>query len=1105
MFKKSTKKIWLSRLLLITMILTLLPASAWAEEPVQPVEIKLPDSIVEALTWQGATSSNPFGSAKDYNLFLLGAGSDATLQNFHESEGPVAVNGDVDSCCETHNGQFCFSPYPWAGVGQPPTEVKIGAVVNGNITASRDPLPIGNGVFVAREGATLPKIDAERNAHWGTVERTYHGVYHSSAEMLDNFFSAAADDLLSMNVELLEWPTTGTIVTKTDGVELQGDDTLTTQVFTFTSDQLNSKKMLSVYLDGAAKQSSIIINVKASGDTRELSLPFNVEPLTVSPGYGLSPYDAKIIFNIDPKITTINLDSGTYLQGSLLAPKADVVVHAAGSSVNGHLVAKSLDGQGTAFECHWIPWSGSLKKPTVPSYPELTITKNIESVPGTTSGPQEDAAFDFEVVGADNTTVYGEARITVIAGESTTTGNVQWNKAALKNYFSEKENTSLSLTLREKADAANEHWQYDTTTYTMTMSLDANGDYVLTDDNIPEAGLSFTNKYVNKPVKIPVQKQIIRGDERPAYDKWPESAANSTFTVGLYSAGQDTPITAVELSAANDWQGTLTIEKPSKLQTYTLQEIVPDPVPAGWQYAEPITVTITSEGKVTYHSENIESTTLSANDTLPITNTYNSTQLAVTKKLVNVPGFTTIDDLTFSFGLFTSETASEPLRTATVDPRSYGETTQTLAALFTDIPAPLGDIPYTYVVRELADAPLSGWQYDQRTYTITVSQDGTVSWDGMNTEDKSLLFTNVHQAAVSFTKFVEAQGVNAALPDTYAFTFTLTPADEVTPAIEPDSITLSKTADKSFSSIGSFSNIPVPAEGMYTYQLAETQESVQGWQYDTAQYIVTIDSEGQVTYYNAKDLESPLAQPQFKNIYKTPTSIEMTKQLRHQRNNQSSAVPAGSYEFTFSIFSDAAMTTDTQVGTALAVLTSNGSQLTPKAHLEFKLNTEFGILADGMYYIREDALNTANWQANEQRFRITVEQNQVSQYALYDSTDNQYHPIEPAEAIFENVYITSSTNPGPGPEPGPGQTPGSDSSYTPNNEPNQVITEPAIPLNQLPIVEPAEEEVIIEAQPVPLSDNPKTGSTESAGRYGLIALLAAALLYTFLPEKKHQA
>ena len=59
MFKKSTKKIWLSRLLLITMILTLLPASAWAEEPVQPVEIKLPDSIVEALTWQGAPSAVP--------------------------------------------------------------------------------------------------------------------------------------------------------------------------------------------------------------------------------------------------------------------------------------------------------------------------------------------------------------------------------------------------------------------------------------------------------------------------------------------------------------------------------------------------------------------------------------------------------------------------------------------------------------------------------------------------------------------------------------------------------------------------------------------------------------------------------------------------------------------------------------------------------------------------------------------------------------------------------------------------------------------------------------------------------------------------------------
>ncbi len=1094
MFKKSTKKIWLSRLLLITMILTLLPASAWAEEPVQPVEIKLPDSIVEALTWQGATSSNPFGSAKDYNLFLLGAGSDATLQNFHESEGPVAVNGDFSSTRD------------WVGfnasgaMGGYNENVAIGALINGSF--------VSTGLTSIDVG---PNIDQDYLVITGTpqVPDWFTKVYQvpNYQATIDAFFDDAARDLHNMNETLLGWPTTGSIGNTNYGIELKGDAAYETQVFTFTSDQLSrltNNGKLYVDLDTVAQNDPIIINVTASGNTKELSLPFQVTSST------LPPYAQRIIFNIDPQITTINLDSGTYLQGSLLAPNAHVFAYSGGSSVNGHLIAQSLVGY-DGFECHWIPWSGSLEKPTVPNYPDLTITKNIESASNTISKPKEDAAFDFEVVGADNTTVYGEARITVTTTESSSTGSVQWNKEALKSYFSAEENTFLSLTLWEKADAANEHWQYDTTTYTMTMSLDANGDYVLTDDNIPEAGLSFTNKYVNKPVKIPVQKQIIRGGDREGYLEWPESAANSTFTVELYSAEQDppkdtTPITAVELSAANDWQGTLTIEKPTLgSQTYTLRETVPDPVPAGWQYAEPITVTISSDGTVTYGEKN---TTLGANDTLPITNTYNSTQLAVTKKLVNVPGFTTIDDLTFSFGLFTSETATEPLRTATVDPRSYGETTQTLAALFTDIPAPLDETPYTYVVRELADAPLSGWQYDQRTYTITVSQDGTVSWDGMAPEDKSLLFTNVHQAAVFFTKFVEAQGVNAALPDTYAFTFTLTPADEVTPAIEPDSITLSKTADKSFSSNGSFSNIPVPAEGMYTYQLAETQESVQGWQYDTAQYIVTIDSEGQVTYYNAKDLESPLpplAQPQFKNIYKTPTSIEMTKQLRHQRNSQPSAVPAGSYEFTFSIFSDAAMTTDTQVGTALAVLTSNGSQLTPKAHLEFKLNTEFGILADGMYYIREDALNTANWQANEQRFRITVEQNQVSQYALYDSTDNQYIPIEPAKAIFENVYITSSTNPGPGPEPGPGQTPGSDSSYTPNNEPNQVITEPAIPLNQLPIVEPAEEEVIIEAQPVPLSDNPKTGSTDSAGRYGLIALLAAALLYTFLPEKKHQA
>lgn len=69
------------------------------------------------------------------------------------------------------------------------------------------------------------------------------------------------------------------------------------------------------------------------------------------------------------------------------------------------------------------------------------------------------------------------------------------------------------------------------------------------------------------------------------------------------------------------------------------------------------------------------------------------------------------------------------------------------------------------------------------------------------------------------------------------------------------------------------------------------------------------------------------------------------------------------------------------------------------------------------------------------------------------------------------------------------------------------ITEPNVPLAPLPIInEPTAVDVPAEVEiaenPVPLSDNPKTGAADNTLRYLLIALLCLAFAGTFWQKEE---
>lgn len=241
---------------------------------------------------------------------------------------------------------------------------------------------------------------------------------------------------------------------------------------------------------------------------------------------------------------------------------------------------------------------------------------------------------------------------------------------------------------------------------------------------------------------------------------------------------------------------------------------------------------------------------------------------------------------------------------------------------------------------------------------------------------------------------------------------------------------MSKIKDGQFAGKGSFTDFPVPLEGTHTYQLSEVKGNVPGWQYDDTVYTITIDSQGQVT--STKDGQT--VSPVFHNIYKTPTQSTMQKVMRYRHNGVWAPIPQGDYTFRFTLYSDEALTQT--AGTAQATVSSNGSQDKISAPLSFTPYTDFGILADGVYYVQENPLTDSHWLTNEQIYRITVENNLVTAYAAKEASGT-YTSVDPADAVFTNIYQSTSTKPtpDPGPTPGPGPEPGPGPNPTPTPTP----------------------------------------------------------------------
>ena len=194
----------------------------------------------------------------------------------------------------------------------------------------------------------------------------------------------------------------------------------------------------------------------------------------------------------------------------------------------------------------------------------------------------------------------------------------------------------------------------------------------------------------------------------------------------------------------------------------------------------------------------------------------------------------------------------------------------------------------------------------------------------------------------------------------------------------------------------------------------------------------------------------------------------------------------------------------------------------------YRINQHYTVITNNVRGTTADVLGEV--QVGEAGATITVSDEDIANWKIYgnetyawvaNSGNTSVKLSQPSAEPYEiNLYyeLTKSSTtpinpPTPGGDSGPSGDPGDTPYYPPSDTPSTVLPEnnpPLAPAAPVDIAEPEvplanePEEVIIPAEPVPLSDNPKTGTEKQrAAQAGMAALLlmAGAMLIHDLKRK----
>ncbi len=552
---------------------------------------------------------------------------------------------------------------------------------------------------------------------------------------------------------------------------------------------------------------------------------------------------------------------------------------------------------------------------------------------------------------------------------------------------------------------------------------------VFDENNIPQAGVEFVNKYTingTDTVTLNGNKEL---DGRDIVD--------GEFTFELYEADDEfniaegtTPKTAVNTGSTFKFELTYNPEDVGNTYFYVAKEQKAGTTDKGVTYdsaSYQITVEVTDNGDGTIKSIATVKKAGANATTLDFKNTYDAADTTVTfsgkKSIKLINGTRTLKADEFTFELYRTQADYDitGVNPQTVKNAANGEFTFTAETLTeaTD---------YYFVIRESAATSVPGITFDtnQYRYKVTVADDGDgnlyvagktlTKFDGVDSVTATAVeFENKYNAAavpVVFdgTKILKTPNSNRTLKaDEFTFELYQTGSDFATAGI------VAKTVKNAANGEFTFEAENLGEAKTYYFVIKEQKGSAEYITYDKNEYRYTVtvadDGEGNL-YVAGKTLRrfdgtnSVAAEAvMFENTYtakKTSVDFSGTKELDTPNTNRELAAN----DFTFEHY-----TTDSTFNTAgMAPITVKN-----KADNSFYFAPIILDEEKVYYYVikeKNDGKSGVKYDANEYRYTVTVADDGNGNLYVADKKLEKYDGISSATATaveFKNTYTAADT------------------------------------------------------------------------------------------------
>ncbi|WMJ22327.1 SpaA isopeptide-forming pilin-related protein [Paludicola sp. MB14-C6] len=317
------------------------------------------------LVWDKPSDTNPFGGASNFNATVLG-----NITKLSDSEGPVASNGSIFPYNVSPNGIKSESSIAC---------VPIGTRFGSHTVPWIEPDAIDNGIAPQfKLGLLLAGFGtASCPVKFGDVVVGMHAQYTSSwkpfirTEKADAYLKAAQADLIEMNRYISSLSANGTIENKSDKITFIGTKEI--NIFNVDYSVLDfARKSVEFKIP---KDSTVILNVQGNGTVTLCTGENNGSTPLVNRKKATAEFAGRVLYNVNSNITKVVSRAGTnYLFGSVLAPHSDLKATDGGSSINGTLVCKNVEGV-EGFEFHHFPFRGKVPPKDEPALTNFKFTK----------------------------------------------------------------------------------------------------------------------------------------------------------------------------------------------------------------------------------------------------------------------------------------------------------------------------------------------------------------------------------------------------------------------------------------------------------------------------------------------------------------------------------------------------------------------------------------------------------------------------------------------------------------------------------------------------------------------------------------------------------